>query len=154
MLLLFCHCAPRVEWHCLKLKWQTNHKISITNMNPRCSQGNMMTQTHTASVATAVCFLNHLSSVLFFSVVKILFHSLNVCVSKYTTAWCTYVSDAVEQVCSVYSQSDSIHSHWQVDRPYLCVYQKNNINSNSRNETNLFFIRLSLSVFPLSSHIQ
>lgn len=28
----------RVCRHCWKLKWQTNHKISITNMNPNCSQ--------------------------------------------------------------------------------------------------------------------
>lgn len=90
-----------------------------------------MTHTHTASVATAVYFLSHwtLFSVLFFSKTRL--HG---------------VSDAVEQVCSVYSQSDSTYTQSMASRQArLCI--KNNSNSNSRNEQISFsFIFICLSI--------
>lgn len=96
--------------------------------------------------------------ILFFSVVKSL--SLYVCVRMCVCVltW-LYITDAVEQVCSVYSQSDItyVHTHTQSlasrqDRP-VCAPKNNTNNSNNRNEYKSLF-RLSLSVFPLSSHIQ
>lgn len=136
-------------------------------MNPRCSQtqsqgktNDTHTERESASVATAsVCFLNPLGSAFSFSRLSKVSHSISASACVCVCLHHMYIFDAVEQVCSVYSQSDItyVHTHTQSlasrqDRP-VCAPKNNTNNSNNRNEYKSLF-RLSLSVFPLSSHIQ
>lgn len=136
-------------------------------MNPRCSQtqsqgktNDTHTERESASVATAsVCFLNPLGSAFSFSRLSKVSHSISasacVCVCLHDCIfvyhWCSRAS-----LFCLFTVRHHIRTHTQSlasrqDRP-VCA-PKNNSNSNNRNEYKSLF-RLSLSVFPLSSHIQ